>query len=163
MSKIRVSACAYHHTSDIDVNRKFDANEWMGLLNVCVGRATKALEDAARGYDDVLRHHISDVFTSMAATHRTIRKLLADAGPDSPEGVDVLTLARVQLEGLYTICIMLEDPQYVNIYLQDHWAKQYVKFLLMREETKSLPRWNEYAAASPFWLKIGRASCRERV
>lgn len=152
MSKIPVSTCAYHHTSDIDVNARFDANEWEGLLNVCVVRATSALEIPVPGYNEVQRHHFGDVFRSMAATHRAIRKLLVNAGPDTPEGVDVLPLARLQLEGLYTVCLMLEGSCWVDVYLQDHWRKQYIKFLLMREETRTLPRWNEFALKSPFWL-----------
>ena len=140
MSKIPVSTCAYRHTSDIDVNARFDANEWERLMNVCVVRATSALEVPAPGYDDMHRHHLGNVFKSMAATHRTIRKLLADAEPDTPEGVDVLPLARLQLEGLYTVCLMLEGSRWVDAYLQDHWRKQYIKFLLMRAETETLPR-----------------------
>jgi hypothetical protein len=152
MSKLPVSVCAYRHASDIDVNARFDANEWQGLLNVCIVRATRALENPSAGYSDLQRHHLADVFRSMAATHRTIRKLLGESGPDQPEGVDALPLARLQLEGFYTVCLMLEDSHWVDVYLQDHWRKQFIQFLLTREETSTLPRWREFALKSPFWL-----------
>lgn len=152
MGHISVAKCAYHHEADVDVNAKFDANEWEALLNVCVGRATSALEIPVPGYDAVQRHHLSEIFKSMSATHRTIRILLADAGPDRPEYVDVLPLARLQLEGLYTVCLMLESSRWVDVYLQDHWRKQYVKFLLDREETQALPRWREFAVKTPISL-----------
>ena len=57
-------------------------------------------------------------------------------GPIDPQSVDALLLARVQLEGVFSLCLMLEDPQYVTAYVQDHWRKQYVEYLIAMEETK---------------------------
>jgi hypothetical protein len=64
----------------------------------------------ASGYSDFQRQHMSEVISSMLATHKVIRTLL-DAGGDEPQGVDVLALARLQLEGLYNTCLMFEGPQ----------------------------------------------------
>jgi hypothetical protein len=36
---------------------------------------------------------------------------------------------------------MLEDPKYVIVYVQDHWRKQYVEYLIAKEETKLLSRY----------------------
>jgi hypothetical protein len=76
----------------------------------------------------------------MGSTHRTIRRLLEFNGPIDPETVDTLPLARLQLECLYAVCLMLEDAKYVDQYLQDYWKKRYVQYLLNRHETQSIPR-----------------------
>ena len=39
---------------------------------------------------------------------------------------------------------MFENASWVDGYLQDGWKKQYVRLLLEREETKNLPRFNEF-------------------
>jgi hypothetical protein len=48
------------------------------------------------------RNSLTDTFASMKVTHRSIRLLVA-LGDDKPESVDALVLARLQLEGLYTL------------------------------------------------------------
>jgi hypothetical protein len=55
-----------------------------------------------------------------------------------------LTLARTQLEGLYHFCLMLESPNFIDLYLKDGWKKRYVDFLLQREEMKNLPRFDDF-------------------
>src|ERR1019366_8568043 len=141
---IRVSDCAHAHTTDIDPELKLDSKEWDRMANVCVSRATTAMSRDAPGYSELQRHQIEDIFNSMMATHRTIRRVLDAADAIEPETVDVLALVRLQLEGLYSVCLMLEDPKYVDHYMQDHWRKQYVGYLIIREETRALPRWAEF-------------------
>ncbi len=80
----------------------------------------------------------------MKATHATIRLVLKE-GADNPQSVDALAVARVSLEGLYTLCLLFEKPRWVDIYLKDGWKKQYVHFLLQREETQKLPRFDEFS------------------
>jgi hypothetical protein len=86
-------------------------------------------------------NQIGDIFRSMVATQRGIRRVLDFQGPIDPERVDALLLARVQLEGLFSLCLMLEDPKYVTAYVQEHWRKQYVEYLIAKEETKLLSRY----------------------
>ena len=107
-------------------------------------RATKALEGPTGAYNELHRGNISLILTSMQATHHAMKKVLG-FGADNPESIDAMVLARVCLEGLYTLCLMFEDPSYVDRYLQDGWRKAYVKFILQREETKKLPRFDEYS------------------
>jgi hypothetical protein len=59
--------------------------------------------------------------------------------------VDALAVARVPLEGLYTICLFTEGPGWVDIYLKDGWRKKYEQFVLQRDETKNLPRFDEFS------------------
>ncbi|MGO4879305.1 MAG: hypothetical protein ACLP59_00610 [Bryobacteraceae bacterium] len=144
---------------DFSFERHGDANRWEGIAMICAVRAVKALEAHAPGYTRLQCDQIADIFRSMKATHRTIRRLLDFDGPIDPETVDVLALARLQLECLYAICLMLEDPKYVTHYMQDYWRKKYVKYLLEREETKNLPRLKphfDFGAARQMLMDLGR-------
>ena len=49
----------------------------------------------------------------------------------------------VQLEGLYTMCLLIEKAKHVDRFVKEAWKRQYVSYLLMREETKSLDRFIE--------------------
>ena len=60
------------------------------------------------------------------------------------------------LEGFYTLCLMFENASWVDDYLQDGWKKQYVRLLLECEETKNLPRFNEFCtkrSARELWMR----------
>ena len=63
--------------------------------------------------------------------------------------MDALALARLQLEGLYALCLMFESPQYVDCFRRYYWRTTYVQYLLMREEVLGLPRFQELASATP--------------
>jgi hypothetical protein len=49
---------------------------WEGLVNICVTAAEKALDTPPAGYTPVQRNSLTDVFSSMKATHRAIRLLV---------------------------------------------------------------------------------------
>lgn len=144
MSKsITVSSCAYIQTDDIDPERHVNAGPINDAMEAAVRWAIAALENPTRAYTDFHRANIQTVFSSMLSTHGLIRKVLA-AGWQNPESIDALALARVPLEGLYTLCIMFEDPFWVDTYLRDGGKKQYVRFLLEAEEVKNLARYHEF-------------------
>ena len=142
--KITVRSAAHQHTTDIDPTLVMDAREWDRLGNVCVTRATTALERDLLGYKKEHRDHLSDMFKSMAATNRTIRRVL-EPGSEDPSSVDALALARLQLECLFALCLMFEGSQHVDCYTQDRWRKQYVRYLLLRQE-----RWRYRHGSSLF-------------
>ena len=139
-----VRQVAYVATSDYDLTRSPDTRDFDKIVNICTGRATDALKQSAGAYTDLQRQQISDIFYSMSSTHRTIRLLLDVDAPINPEVVDTLPLARLQLECLYGVCLMLEAPIYVDAYLQDYWKKRYVQYLLNKVETQNIPRAQEY-------------------
>jgi hypothetical protein len=151
MAKTRVSQCAYTHTSDIGT-APADGNECTGLATICVSRGTALLEKKdPGGYGEVQRHTMSRLLKGMLSTHRNIRKLL-EQGSDDPGSVDAMALARLQFETLYVICLMLERTENVDWYLHDGWQKQYIEFLLTREECKGLTRYDEYMNKTPIFL-----------
>lgn len=70
--------------------------------------------------------------------------------------VDALALARIPLESLYNVCLFTESPDWVDAYLRDGWKKQYVLFLLQREETKNLKRFENYSVTGATHLDAAR-------
>lgn len=139
MKKITVNSVAHVHTADIDPSVVKSGKTWEGLANICVTAAEKALEKPHKSYTLMQRNSLTDIFASMKVTHRSIRLLVA-LGDEKPESVDALVLARLQLEGLYTMCFLTEKSEHVDRFVKEAWKRQYVRYLLMREETKGLDR-----------------------
>ncbi len=145
MSKfIPVSSCAYVHPDDVDVQEHVNAGPVNDAMDLAVTRAVAALENPTGEYTDFQRANVAAVLRSMQSSHRSIRKMLG-WGEEDARSVDALAVARVPLEGLYTICLFTESPDWVDVYLRDGWRKQYEHFLLQREETKNLPRFDEFS------------------
>lgn len=140
---IRVSNVAYVHTEDVDAEKHLNAKPITEAMDVAVSRALDALDTPTADYSDVHRANIQNVFVSMQSTQRAIRKILK-WGDDDPVAIDALALARLPLEGLYTLSLMFESPKWVDAYLRDGWRKQYENFLLQREETINLPRFDDF-------------------
>jgi hypothetical protein len=139
-----MSKIAYVHSEDFDTETRPDARQWDAMVNRCSLRAQDALKTPTASYSKIHSEQMADIFHSMSCTHFTIRLLLDRDVPIDPQTVDTLPLARLQLECLYAICLMLEGPKYVTEYLHDHWRKRYARYLLEKEETKNLPRAQEY-------------------
>jgi len=137
-----VKSIAYVHTADIDPTVVKSGATWEGLANVCVTAAEKALDTPPKDYTPTRRNSLTDIFASMKVTHRSIRLLVA-LGDEKPESVDALVLARLQLEGLYTMCLLTEKAEHVDRSVKEAWKRQYVRYLLMREETRGLDRFVE--------------------
>jgi hypothetical protein len=155
-----VSKIAYRHIDDIDENKRSNAREIERLGLIAAERAKDALKKPLPGYDELQRFILEEVITSMQVTHRTIIAILSTC-EGKPETVDTLTLARMQLEGLYNFCLMLESPQFIDHYLKDGWKKRYVDLLLQQEEMKNLPRFDEFnSVLGPKFLEEGRTHYR---
>jgi hypothetical protein len=153
MSKIKVSACAYRHASDVEAMAKVDSEEYDRIANICVMRATTALDTSTGAYNERHRYHLATIFKAMGGTHRTVRMMIEKSAGAS-DAVDVLAVTRLQLEALYAVCLMLEGPEYIDCYLREHWRKSYVSFLLQREEFNLLRRWQDYLRDAPGLLAL---------
>jgi hypothetical protein len=143
MQKIRVIDVAWPNTQDIDLDRHLDAPVLDGHVKQCAAAVTEALKTPPPGYSKDQAAHLSWMFDAMRFTHATIRNLVA-LGIKSPSCVDSLALARQQLEALYSVCLMVQDPSYVDIYIKSFWRDAYVQFLLDRQERHGLPRFDDY-------------------
>ncbi len=139
----RVLDFAHIATTDIDSEGKLDAKQVDEFVNRCVARASAALSQNAQQLSEFQRHHLGEIFDSLAYTHQAIRELLK-YGTTRPISVDALLLARLQLETLYALCLMVEDQHYIDVYLKDSWKKTYIRFLLQATECKNLPRFSSF-------------------
>ena len=141
---LSVSSVAYIHKTDIEPNTELDADQIDRDMKLAVERALSVLENATDLYGDFQRSTIRRCLRSALATHANIRKLL-ERGEEMPMSVDVLALARLPLECLYNVCIFTEDPNWIDIYVQDGWKKQYTAYLLQKQETCNLERFRIYS------------------
>jgi hypothetical protein len=143
---ITVKSCMHVYGNEVDsTETKSGGDSWEGLVNMCAKAAQDALDTPPPGYTPIQRNSLTDVFTSMRATHKAIRSLVK-LGDTRPESVDSLVLARLQLEGLYNLCLLIEGPEHVDRFVRDAFKRQYTRYLLYREETKHLTRFDEYNA-----------------
>lgn len=150
---VRVKDVASIATTDIDPEMRLDVKKLDGFVNRCALRATAALETPVASFSSFQRNHLNTLFDSLRHTHQTIRGLLR-TGISSPASVDALPVARLQLEALYSVCLMLENPGFIDTYLKDSWRKQYVRYLLHKEECKNLPRFSKFLnQTGPIQLK----------
>lgn len=149
MPKVRVIDVAWPNTEDINLSEELGAPELNVHVNRCVAAVTDSLKRPAAGYSKEQSAHMSWMFYAMRFTHSTIRNLVAK-GTNSPECVDALALARQQLEALYSVCLMVQAPSFVDIYLKSFWRDAYVHFLLDRQERQGLPRFSEYLNKTGF-------------
>jgi hypothetical protein len=143
MQKIRVVDAAWPNTQDIDPDRHIDVPVLDSHVKQCAAAATNALKTPPPGYSALQSAHLSWMFDAIRFTHTTIRSLVAK-GTDSPECVDSVALARMQLEALYSVCLMVQHSSFVDIYIKSFWRDAYAQFLLDRQERQGLPRFSEY-------------------
>jgi hypothetical protein len=158
MKRIRVIDVAWPNKTDIDQGRQLDAKTLDSLIKRCVARITDGLKSATN-YSEIQRHHLSEMFEGMGSTHVTIRSLLTQ-GSNTPTCVDAVALARLQLETLYRVCLIVQDASFLDLYIKNHWKDIYVLFLLARIEQRNLPRFNEYLnETGPRWFEPFRVIC----
>lgn len=140
--RVRLRDCIGSISTDIDVNGRFDAPQTDVSVNRCITAATDSLQSSSAILPDLVRFHLSQILLRLRHGHRAIRELLRSEEKD-PMVVSAMPLVRVQVETLYAICLIVEDPKYLDLYLQDGWKKIYLRHLLMQRECESLTRVSE--------------------
>ena len=139
-----VHSSGQRHVADINLSDSKSASKWKRLATTCVARARDALKRPTGPYSKVQRDTMSDLVQAMLVTHGSIGKLL-EGGSESPQSVDALALARLQVEGLFSMCLFTEKSDWVDVFLRDGWKKQFVRYLLFKYETECLPRFGPNA------------------
>jgi hypothetical protein len=157
--RVRVRDVAFPITTDIDPEGRFDVAVADGLVKRCETCVITALKQPPNHYSELQASHIAWIFSALHFTHVTMRNLLTQRSK-SPASVDALALARLQLESLYSICLIVEQPSYADVYVKSQWRDIYVRFLLQREECKGLARFQDYfgRTAAPLLEQFRRMS-----
>jgi hypothetical protein len=130
--------------ADIDPTAAVDVETLDKFVFACGFLAKEALRKSAPppGFTDFERDQLASVIEGQSHSHKSIRRLLQ--GEQSASAVDALTIARLQLETLYSFCFMLQDAENVRLFLKNGWKRRYIRFLLEREERRRLPRFQGY-------------------
>jgi len=136
--KVLVHKDSYMMKKEINLDQTTDAPVMDGLVNRCIAAASDAFRNPTSAFTRVQEEHLGHIFKSMRPTHETIRELLRRENK-SPHSVDAVPLARLQLETLYAICLVLDQPSYLDLYFKHSWKQTYVRHLLMSVECKNLP------------------------
>jgi len=134
---VHVRDCAFLMTTEIDLDQGTDAPTLDGLVNRCIAAVFEALRRPTSLFTNIQREHLGQIYKSMRPTHETIRDLLR-AENKSPRSVDAVPISRLQLETLYAICLVLEQPSFLDLYLKHSWKQIYVRHLLMTAECQNL-------------------------
>lgn len=140
---LSVKDCRYPITVDIDPDAHIDVLVLDKQVAMCVAAVSEALKCPSPTLSEFQRMHFDELFHSMKWTHASIRDLLRHE-TKKPMSVDAMPLVRTQLESLYAICLLVETPSYLSVYLKDSWKKLYIRFLLQREECRGLGRFSKY-------------------
>jgi len=130
---------SYLMTRDINLDQTTDAPVMDGLVNRCIVAAFDALSRPTSVFTQFQKAHLANIFKSMRPTHESIRELLRRENK-SAHSVDAVPLARLQLETLYALCLVLDQPSYLDLYLKHAWKQIYIRHLLTEAECKNLPR-----------------------
>lgn len=132
---------SYKLKSDIEPSNKVDVNTLDEQMRLVVNRITAGfnrLED----HNPTFRSLTETLFQSFLTTHKSIRLLLKEATSDFNYAPDAMSLVREQIEKVFVISLILDDPErWIPIYFKDDWRRFYkYQFLVLEEERKSLPR-----------------------
>ena len=145
--------------SDISATGRVDVKQLDAFVYGCTSSAQDALNSAPPpGFNEFERDQLKELIEGQRHSHKAIRKLLQ--GEQAASAVDALTIARLQLETLYSFCYMLQDAENVRLFMKNAWRKKYVRFLLQREERQHLPRFHDFfKTALPHIDLLQRLSC----
>jgi hypothetical protein len=132
-------------TSDIDPDGRVDVAELDACVNTCVASATGTLQrQCPQGFSPEETSHLRWAVEGLRSSHESIRMLLRSG--ITPSSVDALVIARLQLETVYNVCFFLQDPCNIQLYVKNGWKRQFVRYLLSKEEFGHLPRAQTYYA-----------------
>lgn len=128
---------------DIDVEDFLDAEEFDDRIARMIHPLALAFE-RSEDLSSSFRHLMSDMLRQFLGTHQSIR-LLIKSREENPSGLaDAMSLAREQVEKVYAVALLLEDPDgWTERYLKDSWRKSYERHLIDAHERHALSRYAE--------------------
>ncbi len=142
MARLRVFQIAKLVTRDIDPSHDVEVSTLDAHINKMLAAATDALKTPVAPYSDLEIGSIKQIYEGMKHSHATVRQLLGN-GQNDPRSVDALAISRLQLETLYSLCLIFEQPGFTARFVKNGWKKPYIRFLLQREESRNLKRFGD--------------------
>jgi len=138
--------------TDIDLDAKWEARDADASVAKCIAAVTDSLKSPTSRFSEVQRAHLHQVLLSLRHGHLAIRELLR---PENEQAlsVNVMPIVRTQIETLYAICLIIENPDALTNYEKDGWKKLFVRHLAMREECCNVPRVTKGLAEVEEWLE----------
>lgn len=132
---------SYKLTSDIEPSNKVDVNILDEQMTIVVNRITAGFNKLG-SHNPTFRSLTETLFQSFLTTHKSIRLLLKEVKSDLNYASDAMSLVREQIEKVFVISLILDDPgKWIPIYFKDDWRRFYkYQFLVLEEERNSLPR-----------------------
>ena len=148
---MRLRDCVSSVDADIDLDAKWNVLDIDASVNRCTAAATEALKLDTPRLSLEQRIHLHQIFLSMRHAHEAVRELLRNEGKRAL-AVSVMPLVRAQVETLYALCLIIEQPSVLGDYMKDGWKKFFVGHIAMREECRSLPRVMEGLSKQLQWI-----------
>ena len=136
----------FTHTAgtDIDVGGSWDAEEFDERLFRVVHPLALAFE-RSEDLGSTSRHLIAEMLRQFLGTHKSIRLLMKSWKEDPAGMADAMSLAREQVEKVYAVALLLEDPEPWTLrYFKDSWRKSYERHLVEAHERYALSRYEEH-------------------
>ena len=131
------------HTRDINVEEVIDGVEMDDRVARVVNPLALAFERSA-DLSATFRALMKEMLKQFLGTHKSIRLLMKNR-EENPSGMaDAMSLAREQIEKVYVVALLLEDPErWTERYLKDEWRKTYERHLLDIDERSGLERYKD--------------------
>lgn len=94
---------------DIDVEEVLDVEEFDDLLARTVNPLALAFE-CSEDLGSSFRHLMADMLRQFLGTHRSVILLMKNSEENPASMADAMSLAREQVEKVYAVALLLEDP-----------------------------------------------------
>lgn len=134
----------YKHTDDIDLSKDYNRETADTNLLPAVNLTIRDLEKHS-AIDGNFRGVCVGQLKVFLSTYRSILSLLGQERSDPLLGADALSLGREQVEKVFAVSLLCEDPKrWAKIYLEDDWRRSFERYLLEKSERQGLSRWHSF-------------------
>jgi hypothetical protein len=135
----------YQLTPDEDISQHGTVNiqEMNEKMRRCLNLVS-GLFAAFEGQSKTFGGVMDEIFQTFLRTHKSIALLLKEAENDPGHLSDARSLVREQIEKIFVVALLLEDPpKWIRVYFQDDWRRlhKYEEMLLFKER-ENLPRFS---------------------
>jgi hypothetical protein len=134
----------YRYAEDLDLSLDYTREEADAKLLPAVNLTIRDLKKH-HNLDVNFRQLCIDQLKVFLSTYHSIALLLHQYEDDPLLGADALSLGREQIEKVFAISLLCEDPgRWAMVYAKDDWRRMFERYLLEEAERRDLPRWQEF-------------------